>query len=135
MSDQPPTKKTLAQVRAEKEERNHELRLGIQHSTNLLKAYDLLGFQSKRLLGQVHFGEWNALMSQVNRAYEILKNHPDHQSYWHVLLVKGRIHHELGQLTLALASFQQFDEACIAADRKGLLKAEDQVLNFPCGVD
>jgi len=42
-------------------------------------------------------------------------------------MIKGRLHHELGQVTLALASFQQFDEACIAAERKGLLKPENVI--------
>jgi len=36
-------------------------------------------------------------VSQANRAYELIKHHPDHHAFRNHLLTKLRIHHELGQ--------------------------------------
>jgi hypothetical protein len=74
------TKETLAQLRTEKEECNNELRLGILNATNLFEAYERL--QSQRCLGLGCHDEANALLGQANRAYELLKSHPDHHAYW-----------------------------------------------------
>jgi len=58
MSNHPSTRKTLAQLRAEKEERNHQLRLGIQHTVELSHAHER--YHSERALGRIRHDEWNA---------------------------------------------------------------------------
>lgn len=61
MSNLPPTKKTLAQLWAEKVKRYNDLDLGIDLCTDLFEAYELLGFKSTRRLGEVCFHEEHTL--------------------------------------------------------------------------
>lgn len=67
----------------------------------------------------------NILLSEANRALELLNKFPYNCAFWTVLLVKGRIRHELGQMAMAVATFRQLDDTYAEADRKMLLKADD----------
>ena len=115
-------KKTLAKLRAEKEQRRGDLVLGCQliqyvcdglNYTKALQANDDRHSHSKM----------KNLLGQANRACELLQFHQDTDEYHLLLAVKADVHNQLGQYRMAEATYLQADEAYAKAERNGVLTA------------
>ena len=116
-SHQTTTKKTLAQLRAEKEQREHGVQVGMQLAIDVAVAcFDLESNGSAR---HEFYDRLNALLTQSTRACELLVHHPDPYANARPLFVKARLHKHLGQHTLVLADLKRLDELLADADRKG----------------
>lgn len=105
------TKKvTLAQLRADKEERERGLMEGIQLVENVSAAYNRMQSLMCSISTELRYGRLNELLIQAKRACELLQNHPQADAYIHILRIKAAIHIELGQQTAAAAALEKMDE-------------------------
>lgn len=121
-------KKTLAQLRAEKSQRREDLLFGRVIVADVIVADVHEGHEKlhpKQLFGERRYDELDHLLGQADRAYELLKNHPEDNAFRTILLLKARIYHDLGQMTSAVAAFRRADEVYAAAECKGLNITDD----------
>jgi len=88
--EQQTKKKTLAQLRAEKEQRGRNFDEGsrlVYDVDDALRQYILVG-----KIDGFRYSQWNALLGQANRAFELVQHHADTYEYRLALHVKGNIH-------------------------------------------
>jgi hypothetical protein len=108
MSSHPPSKtkkKTMAQFRAEKEQRAQDLELGVQLVEDVAKV---LGHYEKETSSlKERLDAMTAFLDKANRAGELLQYHPN--TYLRTLTcnLKARVHTHLGQHILALAAYRE----------------------------
>lgn len=113
-----PKRKTLAQLRAEKEQRAADCALGRQLAQEVVDRGLRIG-KELALSAPDRYAEWNASLSQAKRACDLLRHGPDTEAYLHTTRCQGKIHKDLGQHALALAAFREVEELCLAACREG----------------
>lgn len=130
MSSQ-PKKKTLVQLRADKEKQQEDYRRGCQLVQEVADAnYGRINSHGKYTSTEVYFqGVVNAVLVKANRAHELLEQSPETEAYRRILLEKARLYAGLGQHTSVLATLQQADALYVAAERKGSVT----VLSIPFG--
>jgi len=98
-------RKTLAQMRAEKDQRQRErdmvegCRLGLEVNVAFGKIdrtdYDI----------DLEYETLNELLDKANRSCELLQSKPEAEVYRHVLHIKAELYTGLGKLTLAVDAF------------------------------
>lgn len=74
-SHQTTKKKTLAQSRAEKEQRLQDLKLGSELAAQVAAAADRI--EAIRVVADPRYDELHALLPQANKASELLRHHSD----------------------------------------------------------
>ena len=118
-----PKKKSLAQLRAEKEQRSQDHFEGCMLAAELVRAVP----ESDAFPADVILDEKNALPRRANIACEFLHDRPQDEGdeYRRVLQAKAMLHSHLGQHILAASTFRRVDELYSALKRKGLLKSID----------
>ena len=130
MSGQSNKKKTVAQVRAAMENHKQDAIESCQLAFMVNRAF----YSAKSETTAEFFDRVSALLPPSDHACEQLLHHLqlDTQVGFDLitqvggaLYVKARIHNQLGQHNLAVATFQRVDELFIAAERKGELHAFD----------
>lgn len=127
MSNQ-PKKKTVAQLRAEKEKRKQDVIDGLQLFDTAVAAFRDLVPHGSSAPSSFEYDERNAILLQANRACEPLHCQTDSHNYRSLLHIKAQMHSEMGQQDLALATYRQADDLYVASERKGLLQAARQRL-------
>ena len=115
MSSQAYRKKTVAQLRAEKEQHEHEVDLGCRLTYDVLKAVS----QNKFPLEGTREEHFNPLLVQADRACELLQDKVENSAHAITLHLKAVIHGELGRHPLAIALYRQADELFRKLDRRG----------------
>jgi len=117
MSSQ-PKRKTIAQLRAEKEQRDKDFIYGVDLATEMLAARSRI---KEGLVedAEVHYEEVKALLVQANRALDHLKHHTDNQFYRATFQTKADLHGSIGEYNMAITLLRQTDELYLAAERNG----------------
>jgi hypothetical protein len=88
-------KKTLAQLRADKEQRNNDLQLGVQLSVDVANALNCYEAEGSSI--EERYDAMNALLVEANRACELLQYSPDTYFRAFSCNLKARVHKKLGQ--------------------------------------
>jgi len=117
-------KKTVAQSRAEKKQRLENAYLGCVLADELKAAFDS-SLQERS--NEAHYDRLGPFLVQANRASELLKHHPNPALHARFLFLKGQIHNELAEVTLAVATFRRADEIFAAAEHNGLLELGENI--------
>jgi len=110
-------KRTVAQVRAQKEQRLQEYERGKQLAEDVARVLDRYDNEASSLEERVDTTSTiNALLAKAIRAGELLQYQPFADTFPRILSfnLKARIHVHLGQHTLAVAFYRQADELFIA---------------------
>jgi len=102
-------KKTVAQWRAEKEQRQRDFCEGSRLVDEVREALNHIRVLPTSI--DVCYSQFNALLGPANRALKLLQSHPDTTEYILIFSMKAEIHRQLGQYNLAVATYQQADEA------------------------
>jgi len=109
----------VAHLRAEKEQRERDFDEGSRLVSKVCKAvHHIKRFPTTY---DDRYSRFNALLVQVNWVLELLQFHPDADDLRLLLAVKGEVHRQLGQHKLAVATYQQADDAFTKAERIGSL--------------
>ena len=127
MSGQANTK-TLAQLRAEKEQRRQDFEAGCLLVDEVAEEY-FQQYKSGRYSAEtVHdlAKELLAKAAKANRACQLVQHDPDSPFYRQILLEIGRLHYNIGEHAPALAALRLADELHVAAERKGFVLAVEQ---------
>lgn len=123
MSSQTQRKKTLAQLRAEKEQRERDLELGWQLASEVTNAnYERINSWGGDSVGDpAYYEELKTLLAKANRACELLRHDPDRRAYRRVQYDIARLYLALGQHTSASTVLKETDDLYEVAERKGSL--------------
>ena len=118
-------KKTLAQMRAENEQRERDGVEGARLAVDVIMAF--AGIDKKGYNTDLDYETLNGLLAKANRSCELLQSKPEAEVYRVVFHMKAHIYTGLGKHTLALDALRRADEAFIVAEGKGLLTTDDHV--------
>lgn len=124
MTDQ-TKKKTLAQLRAEKKQRLEEANLGCLLAEEL--QVDFEASEQQKRANEARYDRLGPFLIRTNRASQLLQYHPNTVPYARILYLKGQIHNELAEVSLAVSTFRQADELFAAAERDGLLNLANHI--------
>jgi hypothetical protein len=116
MSSQ-PKKKTIAQLRAENEQRDNDFMYGVDLATEVLKAQCRVK-EGPDEDAEVQYEERKAILVQADRALDQLKHFTDTEFYrarLHSKAVTPRLHRRIQH------GHQQTDELLLEAERNGLI--------------
>lgn len=117
MSSQ-PKKKTLAQMRAEKEHLQENLMNGCKLAEDMVEAF--LRWRSKGCAAREE--KMNEFLDQANRAVQLLQRHTGVHAYRYTLYWKARIH-----FTLMVATLREADDLFVAMGSKELSKEDEDL--------
>lgn len=118
-------KKTLAQLRAEKEQSVQNLNLGREILQGVIAGLHRVNHM--RLPGsdgELIYNEQSKLLVEANRAVELLQQHTyaHEDPYIRSLYMKAALHETMGHaLTLAMPTLQKADEVYAALEREGFI--------------
>ena len=126
----------MAQLRAEKEQRERDFDEGFQLVEDL--TYEAHDFKGTIVDVEARQDRLQALVPQADRAFELLQHHPAAYARAQPLLNKATIFITLGQHASALAALRQDDDIFVKADAakaEGLTSEDDhrfwvQVVNI-----
>jgi len=118
-------KKTLAQLRAEKEQRRQDFEAGCLIVDEVGEEY-FQRFQRGGFSAESFHDLAKELLVKAKRACQLVEYDPDSSFYRQILLEIGRLHYDLGEHTPALAALRLADELYMAAERKGFVSADEQ---------